>query len=321
MEIEMDPMVFNRGSQPDQTISNNYINVPYILDSKNIDSIPVGNVLNQNSRSTNISTTGNEKDNKELQLLEYYYKLRGPKKEKIKKKKELPDFPKQNRTEGGIKHCTVELFAFITKVINLFIKESKYLSDENMHKIKIKKPNSKLFTAKPTVSANLSSLTYLAKYIFTIGKEVNGNRSYQSSNDKNINDILKFIENFENKNFGKITEDLEMIKTVFNLKYSELINIFINSDEFKDFQDDPRTKYFDQENIKRNLPLFAEPKGFLFHLSQYRKERVNKERVNKERENKEIEALFEKAKNQNSLSDAYQILKLICQIQKKNWKP
>lgn len=102
-----------------------------------------------------------------------------------------------------------------------------------------------------------------------------------------------------------------MIKTVFNLKYSELINIFINSDEFKDFQVDPRTKYFDQENIKRNLPLFAEPKGFLFHLSQDRKERVNKE----------IKALFEKAKNQNSLSDAYQILELICQKQKKNWKP
>ena len=112
-----------------------------------------------------------------------------------------------------------------------------------------------------------------------------------------------------------------MIKTFFNLKYSELINIFINSDEFKDFQDDPRTKYFDQENIKRNLPLFAEPKGFLFHLSQCRKERANKERVNKEREKKEIEALFEEAKNQNSLSDAYQILELICQKQKKNWKP
>ena len=306
MEIEMDPMVFNRGSQPDQTISNNYINVPYILDSKNIDSIPVGNVLNQNSRSTNISTTEKEKDNKEQQVLQYYYKKRGPKKEKTKKKKELPDFPKQNRTEGGIKHCTVELFAFITKVINLFIQESKYLSDENKHKIH--KPNSKLFTAKPTVSANLSSLTYLTKYIFTIGKEVNGN---QRSNDENINDILKFIENFENKNFGKITEDLEMIKTFFNLKYSELINIFINSDEFKDFQVEPRTKYFDQENIKRNLPLFAEPKGFLFHLSQDRKERVNKE----------IEALYEKAKNQNSLSDVHQNLNLIYQIHKKNWKP
>ena len=204
-----------------------------------------------------------------FKILKYYYSLKKDKENREKEKEEeLIEEPCQIKQEAGIKYCVVKLLKFIRNIINAFIINS---SIKKRQKKTIFRPNSKLFTAKITESASSSSLHYSVLEIFSKGKDDNKNKK-QKQNFDNINNILKEIEEHESKN-KKLEENIKMLKIILQMKYLNLINLFLESKDFENFINDPKTILFNKEILRQNQPSICDKKGFFFHFNLPRKKK------------------------------------------------
>ena len=192
-------------------------------------------------------------------ILNLYYSL----KDKTKIKKEKEPEANQNKLESGIKHCVVKLLQFIRDVFNSFIQKSEL--KKNLKK-NISMPNSKLFTSKLVESANYSSINYTNEKIFTIGKE---------KNFKIIKDIRNEFDKLKDGN-ANISEVLIMLNDIFDMHYSDSIVMFVNSENFIDFINEPLTIFYDEETKREKVPSFRDPKGFCYHLTSEKKKRQKK---------------------------------------------
>ena len=168
--------------------------------------------------------------------------------------------------ESGIKHCVVKLLQFIRDILNCFIQNSELKEDLKKNIFKVK---SKRFTSKLSESANYNSITYTNEYIFTLGNE---------KNIKIIKDIRDEIGNLKNEK-KSIDEKLIMLNYIFDMYYSDSIVMFVNSENFIDFINEPLTIFYDEETKRENVPSFRDPIGFCRHLTQERKKRIKINKV------------------------------------------
>ena len=266
-----------------------------------------------------------KEENMYSKILEYYYLLK-KNKTNGENKKEHIEIPNQIRIESGIKHCTVILLKFIRDIANTFIQNSTI---KKKLKKKIFRANTKLFTGKISESASSSSFNYSFLEIFSKGKE---QYKKQKLNFENINNISKEIKKYENKN-EKIEENIKMLKTILEMNYKDLINLFLESEEFENFIKDPKTEIFNKEFLRQGQPSFCKKEDFFKHFSGERKKRnkhifkiksysnkSNKIFPLKKIDKNSIEKLFIKAFKEDSLTEVAKTLTFIAnnEIEEKN---
>ena len=217
-------------------------------------------------------------------ILEHYNILKIEAETKIEKTKENP---KECKIESGIKYCLVKFINFIRDVINTLIINNSHFQKEN--KKTIYKANSKAFTANLGVAANFDSQTFTTIEIFTTGRK-NNNKQYK--NYCIINDIIKEIEKQKYEK-SEISKESEMLYYIFEMKYTDLMVMFVNSKEFNDFSQDPKILFFDKENKKQNGDnnSYCKKEGFIYHLTLKRKTKTKNQNLfiiknNKENSNK-----------------------------------
>ena len=63
------------------------------------------------------------------------------------------------------------------------------------------------------------------------------------------------------------------------MHYSDSIVMFVNSENFIDFINEPLTIFYDEETKRQKVPSFRDPKGFCHHLTQERKKRIKINKV------------------------------------------
>ena len=160
----------------------------------------------------------------------------------------------------------IKLLQFLRDVLNYFIQNSELEEDLKKNIFKVK---SKRFTSKLSESANYHSINYTNEYIFTLGNE---------KNIKIIKDIRDEIGNLKNQK-ASINEILIMLNYIFDMHYSDSIVMFVNSENFIDFINEPLTIFYDEETKRQKVPSFRDPKGFCYHLTQERKKRTKINKV------------------------------------------
>ena len=153
------------------------------------------------------------------------------------------------RVDDAKKHFKVAISHYAKKQLNIIIKES----DLPKHlKKKIHLPNN-LFTSNPNELDNFRFLSFDLADVFTFGKTKD---NLQGKNFENISNIL---------NYNKFPEKSRKIKEFLSSKYEDIIKMFYNSEEFKDFEKQEKTIFFDN-GVKQEKNISLLKNGGLLDL-------------------------------------------------------
>ena len=191
------------------------------------------------------------------------------KKSKIKIKKVDKFISKDNslpnywRFDMVKKHFKSKISDFGSELINGLIQDGDL--PEELKKI-IHKPNSLMFTANVKVTDNFYFLNNNLRTIFTIGKET---EDLQKQNEDNISNIFGYFEKIGHK----LSNNLKAIKDFFDMSYKDLIIKFYESNEFTNFKEDAKTKFYDEGTVRQEGFSLLEDYGLIKIFMMLKKKR------------------------------------------------
>lgn len=192
--------------------------------------------------------------------------------ESIKKSGEIfqtaKKLEKNWRFDMAKKHWKTKISKVASKEINKLIKESDL---PQSLKMKIHTPNSKLFTANVNVQENFIFLSKNLRDIFTIGKE---SEDLQEQNNKILTKIYNHFEKIGDNN---LSEKSRKVKNFLDMKYEELIRKFYESDEFLEFKEQQKTKFYDEGTSRQEGFSLTEDYGLIKLFKMLNKKRSRDE--------------------------------------------
>ena len=151
--------------------------------------------------------------------------------------------PKNSREDYFIKAIKAAINEYGTNKLNNLIIESDL--PEN-YKKKINKPNYELFTGECSIKDNSKFLPKQLREIYTIGKDI---KNKQKLNHEIFLDILKY---FKQVGINDLPENFQKILNFLEMTYEDLITNFYDSEEFKDFKEDIKSKFYEYGLEKKN---------------------------------------------------------------------
>ena len=222
-----------------------FINVPQDNSGNNQNLFSEYHEKDENIKEKNSNNNLNFIDEKIPEnISEGKFELKSPNYKNIKFKPR-----KYFRVDDAKKHFKVAISHYAKEKLNILIKES----DLPKHlKKKIHLPNN-LFTSNSNEFDNFQFLSFDLFDVFTFGK-TEGN--LQGKNFINISKIL---------NYNKFPEKSRKIKDFLSMKYEDIIKMFYNSEEFKDFRKQEKTIFFDN-GIKQEKNISLLKDGGLLDL-------------------------------------------------------
>ena len=168
------------------------------------------------------------------------------------------------RLDGYKKAFKVNCFQYLTNTLN------ELLPKELIGKKKFYKPNHESFTANVTEEDNLYFLSMTLKEVYTyivIDKDKDKKAKGTKKKDKNA-DLIEIIFNYKPKSYDD-SQNLEKLKQYLDMTVEKSIELYYQSESFKDFRSGEKIKFFDSKFIKEKGFSMLEKKGFIKLIKLY----------------------------------------------------
>jgi hypothetical protein len=180
---------------------------------------------------------------------------------KIKERKQ--EF--QYRLDYYKKAFKVSCFQHLTQYLNDLIPKCNF--PKELKKKKLFKPNNESFTANAKEEDNYRFLSMPLKDAYCYVKNENNTKgiSLQKSNKIFIAQLLKNIE----EKGDNITKECETLRQYLNMNVEEYIKIYYETEDFKQFCEEDKIKFYEKEFIKEKKFGMFEKYGFLKLIKIY----------------------------------------------------
>jgi len=171
------------------------------------------------------------------------------------------------RVDYAIKQFKVYSCKFLKEYGNQLIKECSFKN--NLKKIKLFAPSYKYFTGNSNEKENRIFLDFTVEEIFSYpnDKSKKDNRLQQ----KNKNSIKMFLDYIEEIYPEDVTEPFQKLRNFFRMTYRDIIVLFYDSEQFKDYSSDPKTIFLDEQFTKSKGFSLMEKSAFFKLMKNYNK--------------------------------------------------
>jgi hypothetical protein len=171
------------------------------------------------------------------------------------------------RVDYAIKQFKVYSCKFLKEYGNQLIKECNFKN--NLKKLKLFAPSYKYFTGNSNEKENKMFLDFTVEEIFSYpnDKSKKDNRLQQ----KNKEIIKKFINYIEETYPEVVPESFQKLLNFFRMTYRDIIVLFYDSEQFKDYSSDPKTIFLDEQFTKSKGFSLMEKSAFFKLMKNYNK--------------------------------------------------
>jgi hypothetical protein len=169
------------------------------------------------------------------------------------------------RVDYAIKQFKVYSCKFLKEYGNQLIKECNFKN--NLKKLKLFAPSYKYFTGNSNEKENKMFLDFTVEEIFSYpnDKSKKDNRLQQ----KNKEIIKKFINYIEETYPEVVPESFQKLLNFFRMTYRDIIVLFYDSEQFKDYSSDPKTIFLDEQFTKSKGFSLMEKRAFFKLMKNY----------------------------------------------------
>ena len=165
----------------------------------------------------------------------------------------------EQRIDYCIKHFKVYTSKFLKEYGNKLINDCKFQNE--MKNLKLFSPSYKYFTGNSNEKENKIFLNFTVEQIFSYpDTTLKKDNRLQKKNKDIINTLLNYIENKYDK---EVPENMEKLKNFLKMTFEDIIILFYNSKQFKDYSSDPKTLFLDKHFIKIKGFSLLEKNGFI----------------------------------------------------------
>ena len=189
----------------------------------------------------------------------------------IKEKKEIFGLKTQKKNEilpridYAIKNFKVTAVKYIKELGNKLIKECKFKGE--LKNSKLFAPSNKYFTGISNEKENKAFLDFTVAEIFfypnlEFGKDIR----LQQNNKKTIEKMKEVIDTEK-----EMPKEYEELKNFFDMTFSDAIMLFYQSNEFKKYKEDEKTKFLDSQFVKVKGFSLLEPNAFISLMNPFSK--------------------------------------------------
>ena len=134
-----------------------------------------------------------------------------------------------------------------------------------MKKLKLFTPNYKYFTGNSNEKDNKIFLNFTVEQIFSYNKS----KKEIGLQNKNKNTIKKILNYIEDKYTEKVPKSLQKLQNFFKMTFEDIITLFYNSKQFKDYSSEPKTIFLDKQFIKAKGFSLLEKNAFIKLIKNY----------------------------------------------------
>lgn len=169
------------------------------------------------------------------------------------------------RVDYAIKQFKVYSCKFLKEYGNQLIKECNF--NNNLKKLKLFAPSYKYFTGNSNEKENKMFLDFTVEEIFSYpnDKSKKDNRLQQ----KNKEIIKKFINYIEETYPEVVPDSFQKLLNFFRMTYRDIIVLFYDSEQFKDYSSDPKTIFLDEQFTKSKGFSLMEKRAFFKLMKNY----------------------------------------------------
>ena len=171
------------------------------------------------------------------------------------------------RVDYAIKQFKVYSSKFLREYGNKIIKECNFKN--NLKKLKLFAASYKYFTGNSNEKENKMFLDFTVEEIFSYPKDKSKkDNRLQKKNKENIKLFLDYIEETYPK---EVPEPFRNLQNFFRMTYRDIIVLFYDSEQFKDYKSDPKTIFLDEQFAKNKGFSLMERSAFFKLMKDYTK--------------------------------------------------
>ena len=171
------------------------------------------------------------------------------------------------RVDYAIKQFKVYSCKFLKEYGNQLIKECNFKN--NLKKLKLFSPSYKYFTGNSNEKENKMFLDFTVEEIFSYPKDKSKKDNRLQQKNKDI--IKKFIDYIEETYPKEVPEPFRKLQNFFRMTYRDIIVLFYDSEQFKDYSSDPKTQFLDEQFTKSKGFSLMEKSAFFKLMKNYNK--------------------------------------------------
>ena len=171
------------------------------------------------------------------------------------------------RVDYAIKQFKVYSCKFLKEYGNQLIKECNFKN--NLKKLKLFAPSYKYFTGNSNEKENKMFLDFTVEEIFSYPKDKSKKDNRLQQKNKDI--IKKFIDYIEETYPKEVPEPFQKLQNFFRMTYRDIIVLFYDSEQFKDYSSDPKTIFLDEQFVKSKGFSLMERSAFFKLMKNYNK--------------------------------------------------
>jgi hypothetical protein len=171
------------------------------------------------------------------------------------------------RIDYAIKQFKVYSCKFLKEYGNQLIKECNFKN--NLKKLKLFAPSYKYFTGNSNEKENKMFLDFTVEEIFSYPKDKSKKDNRLQQKNKDI--IKKFIDYIEETYPKEVPEPFQKLQNFFRMTYRDIIVLFYDSEQFKDYSSDPKTQFLDEQFTKSKGFSLMEKSSFFKLMKNYNK--------------------------------------------------
>lgn len=212
-------------------------------------------IKNDADKNTNKSTDDKTK-NKDSKINKCLFGLSSQKPKSI-----------EPRVDYAIKQFKVYSCKFLKEYGNQLIKECNFKN--NLKKLKLFAASYKYFTGNSNEKENRMFLDFTVEEILSYPKDKSkkDNRLQQ----KNKESIKMFLNYIEETYPNEVPEPFQSLQNFFRMTYRDIIVLFYDSKQFKDYSSDPKTIFLDEQFTKSKGFSLMEKNAFFKLMKNYNK--------------------------------------------------
>jgi hypothetical protein len=171
------------------------------------------------------------------------------------------------RVDYAIKQFKVYSCKFLKEYGNQLIKECNFKN--NLKKLKLFAASYKYFTGNSNEKENKMFLDFTVEEIFSYPKDKSKkDNRLQKKNQEIIKMFLDYIEETYPK---EVPEPFRNLQNFFRMTYRDIIVLFYDSEQFKDYKSDPKTIFLDEQFAKNKGFSLMERSAFFKLMKYYNK--------------------------------------------------
>jgi hypothetical protein len=262
LESKLPESKFEMEIKERQEEENSALNIDNIIDNLETPNLPLPlpeikdkekDLKNESEKNTNKSTDDKTKS-KNNKISKCLFGLSSQKPKLI-----------EPRVDYAIKQFKVYSCKFLKEYGNQLIKDCNFKN--NLKKLKLFAPSYKYFTGNSNEKENKMFLDFTVEEIFSYpnDKSKKDNRLQQ----KNKEIIKKFINYIEETYPEVVPESFQKLLNFFRMTYRDIIVLFYDSEQFKDYSSDPKTIFLDEQFTKSKGFSLMEKRAFFKLMKNY----------------------------------------------------